>query len=127
VESEGLPGTAAPNVFGLAFPGEAANRRVSAVVARAGAGPIQSLEWRPIGRAGVSYGTALSTDTAAGGATSEAPFALATVESAGTVLLEVWRWWGGAAADRPGASGGGRLRPTPGPGCAAGPSRRDSA
>ncbi len=96
MEFEGLPGTAAPNVFGLAFPGEAANRRVSAVVARAGAGPIQSLEWRPIGRAGVSYGTALSTDTAAGGATSEAPFALATVESAGTVLLEVWRWWGGS-------------------------------
>jgi hypothetical protein len=97
VESEGPPGGAAPNAFGLIFAGETENRRVSAIVARAGTGPIQSVDLRPLRRAGVSYGTALSTDAAGGGAPSEAAFTLATVEAAGTVLLEVWRWWGSSA------------------------------
>jgi hypothetical protein len=93
-QSEGLPGTSTPNAFGLTFAGEAENRRVSAIVARAGAGPIRSVDLRPLRRAGVSYGTALSTDSAASGAALEAAFTLATVEPAGTVLLEAWWWWG---------------------------------
>lgn len=86
-ESEGLRAGEETSAIGLAFSGDGPERHVIATVPRAAAGPAPRTELRPA-RQGMSYGTALTQEGGAG----QAAFTLATVEPAGTVLLETWRW-----------------------------------
>ncbi|WP_270933455.1 hypothetical protein [Falsiroseomonas oryzae] len=87
VQSEGLGPDEAS--IGLALTGDGPDRHVVAAQPRAGQAPAPEVVMQAM-RQGVSYGAALAPP--AGQAEPEAAFTLATVEQAGTVLLETWRW-----------------------------------
>jgi hypothetical protein len=93
LEREGPDG---PASIGLALTGDGPERHVVAAQPRGTPTPVPALDLRPL-RPGISYGATL-----AGG---EASFTLATLEPAGTVLLETWRW-----RDSPPAHAWARLR-----------------
>ena len=84
---------------GLGFAGDGADRHVSAAQPRSAAGqsPTTRTTLAPV-RPGVSYGATLED---APGGNSQASFTMATVEQAGTVLLETWSWGPTGPAGRP--------------------------
>jgi hypothetical protein len=106
VASEGLGGREAASSIGLAFSGDGPERHVVAAAPRAAQAPAPEAELRPI-RPGVSYGATLSQPP---GDAQEAAFTMATIEEAGTVLLETWRWRAMGAATAPPAYAWSRLR-----------------
>jgi hypothetical protein len=106
VASEGLPGHNDANTVGLAFVGDGPDRHVALARPRSARGAAPATELAPI-RRGVSYGAALAPDA---GSEWEASFAMATLEEAGTVLLETWRWGPTGPTGRPPTYAWSRLR-----------------
>jgi hypothetical protein len=106
VASEGLPGLIDANAVGLVFAGEGLDRHVTTARPRSAQGAAPTTELAPV-RRGVSYGATLAP-----GPSGEwlAEFTLATVEEAGTVLLETWRWGPTGPTGRPPAYAWSRLR-----------------
>ncbi len=105
LQSEGLGAGVAS--IGLALTGDGPDRHVAAAQPRGGGSPAPDVAMRAV-RAGVSYGAALAPPE--GAREPEAAFTLATVEQAGTVLLETWRWRATSPASPPPAYTWARLR-----------------
>jgi hypothetical protein len=94
VEAAGTGGGEVTSI-GLAFSGDGPDRHVVAAAPRASQAPAPETEMRSV-RPGVSTGATLT------GQPAEASFTMATVEAAGTVLLETWRWRASGAGQAPG-------------------------
>ena len=107
--SEGLSGPEEASSVGLAFAGDGPERHVTMAAPRTARGPAPAAELRPV-RRGVSYGAALAPAAGAAGGAWEAAFTMATVEEAGTVLLETWRWGATGATAAPPTYAWSRLR-----------------
>ncbi|HYF08055.1 MAG TPA: hypothetical protein VD970_10565 [Acetobacteraceae bacterium] len=90
VEAAGTAGRMEVAAVGLAFAGEGNERHVAAAQPRSAAGqsPTTRTTLAPV-RPGVSFGATLE---AMPGGSHQASFTMATVEQAGTVLLETWSW-----------------------------------
>lgn len=99
VEAAGTAGRMEVAAVGLGFAGDGMERHVSAAQPRAAAGqsPTTRTTLAPV-RPGVSYGATLN---ATPGGNSQASFTMATLEQAGTVLLETWSWGPTGASGRP--------------------------